>query len=282
MFGRVAAFCRLQAFKWREKLFWFQSRPPHIEFTTFLVEGKKGEGKTRYLTGWACRQMRRGVRIASNYTICDRLSGKTSIPVGGWIDVLRISVESLREGIPTVFVIDEFHLWADSRNYAKLPDFFKGWLAQSRHYGVGLCGSVQNFKTVDLRVRQITDELRRIRKVKLFNVPLYRTEIVAPESVDAEGDYALSEPHFGLFKWYAGYDTRELIQVEEYRTDEEQEAEIAALCEEAAALVRPGEFATFAAAEEARRADRAAGSRFDEEADPNLWEDAATYALPTE
>jgi hypothetical protein len=191
--------------------------------------------------------MRRGVRVCANYTIVDRLTGTSSVPVAGWLDVLRLSVDALRRGVPTVFVIDEFHLWADSRSWTKTPEWFRGWLAQSRHYGVGICGSVQNFKTVELRARQIADDLIRIRRLKFVGrIPLYRCEIVEPETVDAEGDYGLREPHFGFFKWYAGYDTRELIQVEEWKSDEQIDAEIQALTAEAAALVAPGVISSFA------------------------------------
>lgn len=238
---------RLQVWKWSEGLFWFQWRSPHEEFTTFFVEGKKGEGKTRYLTGEACKLMRRGVRVCSNYTITDRLTGAVSVPVAGWLDVLRFSVDALETQTPTMFVIDEFHLWCDSRSWSKTPEWFRGWLAQSRHYGVGICGSVQNFKTVELRARQIADELRRVRKVHFFGVPLYRMEEVAPESVDAEGDYSLESAHLGLFKWYAGYSTRELIAVEEWKSDAELDAEVSALTTRAGQLVAPESFSSFAA-----------------------------------
>lgn len=276
----IGRWFRLQVWKWNERLFWFQSKPKHPEFRTFFVEGKKGEGKTRYLTGWACQQMRRGVRICANYTITDRLTGSTSVPVTGWLDVLRLSVEALREEIPTVFVIDEFHLWADSRSWQKTPEWFRGWLAQSRHYGVGICGSVQNFKTVELRARQIADELRRIRKVSFFSVPLFRTEVVEPESVDAEGDYSLREPHWGLFKWYAGYDTRELITVEEWLTDDAINAEVAALTAEAAALVAPAEFASFEAFERARAIDRECRRDVLAVDEPAAWDELETLNLP--
>lgn len=271
---------RLQVWKWNEGLFWFQSAPPRMEFSTFFVEGKKGEGKTRYLTGWACRQMRRGIRVCANYSITDRLTGRRSVPVSGWLDVLRLSVDALRRGVPTLFVIDEFHLWADSRSWQKTPEWFRGWLAQSRHYGVGICGSVQSFKTVELRARQITDELRRIRRVHLWRVPLFRTEVVAPESVDAEGEYALSDPHFGLFKWYAGYSTSELIQVEEWRSDDYIDAEVAALTAEAAALVAPVPLSSFAEYVAARAADEVAARDVTDFDGPAAWDDQETLALP--
>lgn len=241
-------FVRLQKWKYAHGLFFFQWKPQHVEFETFFVEGKKGEGKTRYLAGWACDQMRRDIRICANFTITDRYTGRSAVLVDGWMEILRKSVEALREGIPTVFVIDEFHLWADSRSWSKMPSWFRGWMAQSRHYGVGFCGSVQNFKNIDLRARQLADELRRVRKVHFFGIPIYRMEEVEPETVDAEGEYGLSDAHLGLFKWYAGYDTRELIQVEDWFEDEELDAEIKQLTAEAASLVSPAEFSSFLSA----------------------------------
>lgn len=241
----MGEFFALQRFKWDHRLFWFLSSVPHQEFETFMVEGKKGQGKTRYLAGYACRMMRRGFRVASNITIRDRRYGYASVPVAGWLDVLELSVDALRNQIPTVFVIDEFHLWCDSRSWTLTPAWFRGWLAQSRHYGVGICGSVQNLKTVDLRARQIVDKLIRIRKMNLGRIPAFRFDEVAPESVDSNEAYDLTEAHFGLFKWYGGYDTRELVQVELWKSDEELEKRVEALCAEAADLVAPGIIPAF-------------------------------------
>lgn len=240
----LRVFIGVQRFKWKHKLHWWRSVPPHSEFKTFFVEGKKGEGKTRYLARWAVRMMRRGFRVCANFTIRDRLNGTTSSRVAGWMDVLRESVYALENGVSTVFVIDEFHLWCDSRAWQRTPAWFRGWLAQSRHYGVGLCGSVQNFKTVDVRARQIVDELRRIRKVHLGRVPIYRMEEVVPETVDDE-KYGLEKPHLGFFRWWAGYDTRELIQVEEWESDDEIELEVKVLTDRAAELVAPGVIPAF-------------------------------------
>lgn len=249
---------RRAAWKWRERVYWFQQWKKPAEFPTWIVEAKRGQGKTRYMALEAVKDMRRGVRVASNFTVRDRLTGQESERADSWVDVLRLSVDALENGEPIKFYVDELHLWMDSRAFKLTPAWFRGWLAQSRHYGAGLCGSVQNLRRLEIVARELVDELLVVKKwnFRLFLlwgpfVPLHWLGTVDEDSIgtDEMGDatvYKFKGWRLWFARWWAGYDTRELIQVEPWCPDAELQKEVDELIERAAALVAPGLISAYA------------------------------------
>lgn len=234
---------RLMKWRWDNNLIWFLMKKPVEEFKSEIVEGKPGEGKTRYLAAKACRYMRRGYIVASNFSVRDRLTGMTSVPISNMLDVLRLCVRALELQQPVMFCIDEFHLWADARNWKATPDWFRWLISQHRHFGVAIIGATQSFTMVEKTVRFQIYNLTRIRNKTFLRVPLFMFETVAPESVldDGSGEYSLSSPMPYFMPWYGGYDTQELVMTNNWKTDDPAVvAEIEALSARARELVKPG------------------------------------------
>lgn len=235
-----------QRYIWREGLFWFQRRPPAFEFRARLYVGRAGSGKTLFATRDAIKLLRRGVVVVSNYRIWDRLSGRESVPIASWTDVLRWSVWAIRNEHPVVFVIDEIHMWAPSRFYQLAPAWFLGLLAQHRHYGVGIIGTTQNLQRCEVVLRELVYAIVFVRHFGMVpeRVPQYAFCECDPAKMN---DY--SEPPVGskyqlmggYVPWwvFGGYSTRELMAVNEWQDDEETRAEIQALTDEARSLVIP-------------------------------------------
>lgn len=255
--------------RYENKLFWWQDWEDRKEFPTWLIEAKKGQGKSRYLARCAVEDMRAGIVVASNMTIRDRKTGMETIKCNNWLDILRLSVWALENNIPLKFYIDEIHLWLDSRAFKLTPAWFRGWLAQSRHYGVGICGSVQNLRRVEVVLRELVDSLHTVENwnFRLFLglwgpwVPLFVLRWVDPDAIPIEDQgspieyvYTKSRPRWG--KWWGGYDTRELISVEPWPSEHDKspeavrkrealDAEVAALLDKANELVAPGVILAF-------------------------------------
>lgn len=256
-----------------EKLYWWQNWHFPDEFPTWIVEAKKRQGKTRFMCWHAVRDMRHGIRVASNCTIRDRVTGQESERCDSWIDVLRLSVDALRKGEAIKFYIDELHLWLDSRAFKLTPAWFRGWLAQSGHYGAGICGTVQNLRRLEVVARELVDDLLVIKKwyFHLFIffgpiVPLQWVGYVDQDSVGASdmGDaaaYVFTKARLFFARWWAGYDTRELIQVEEWDPEDKKLlAEVERLCGQAAELVAPGLIAAYSDAAPCRPGDGVASA----------------------
>lgn len=272
---------RRDQWRWADanELLWYRQWRNPPEFKTWFIEAKKRQGKTRYMAREAVRDMRRGIRVASNFTIRDRVTGQSSECCKSWIDVLRLSVDALGKSEPIKFYIDEIHLWLDSRSFKSTPQWFRGWLAQSGHYGAGICGSVQNLRRLEIVARELVDELLVIRKFyfRVFLLPIEApwNPIIPLQWVGVVDEDSLPTSEMGeatayrykrsgltFPRWWAGYDTRELIQVEPWTSDEALDAEVARLTDEAAALVAPGVIASYS--DELER--RQAAARFHEAA----------------
>jgi hypothetical protein len=206
--------------RWSHRTFWFQRRCPHHESPTRCYEGKPGEGKTLLATRDAIAYMRQGVDVWANYKIRDPVSGQEAKRLTSWRELVTVSVAALGVGRPTIFVIDEVHMWCDSRLWQKAPGWWKAIMSQRRHFGVGIICTTQSLKRVDVILRDLCDELVRVRKRFIWRLPLMQMECVAPESVEA--DYRLSDPVWFMPKWWAfhGYTTVEFQPVQEWSVDD--------------------------------------------------------------
>jgi len=255
--SRLAEWFRARQWARENGLRWFQQWREPPEFRTWIVEAKKRKGKTRFMAREAVKDMRAGILVASNFTIRDRVTGQGSERCSDWLDVLRLSVAALEAERPIKFYIDELHSWLDSRAFKATPPWFRAWLAQSGHYGAGICGSVQNLRRLEIVARELVDEFYVIRKLyfRVFLVPveawwnpivpLQWLGTVDPDTIGTAdmGDasaYTFVKSALTFPRWWAGYDTRELISVEEWRSDPELDAEVKRLTERAAELVAPG------------------------------------------
>lgn len=244
----TGGFWRLQAWKFRNRKFWFQRKKPAREFPTVIVEGKPGEGKTLYLSKCAVEHMRKGWRVVSNLTVRDPVHGTESLLVSDWIELMQYSLDAFITVTPTVFVIDELPLWGgNARDFKETPKFVLWLVQQHRHLGVGFVASAQNLKQVEVAFRRVTDKLVRIRCWSGLRIPLFALEEVEPETVDSDNGYTLSAPRFFLMPWWAfsAYSTQETMHHPKFRTDAEYQAEITRIQEEATEHSRPGLIQSF-------------------------------------
>jgi len=246
---------KIEYWKWlyRQEFLWFQRAAPRKEWDTRIYEGLPGSGKTLLMVRDCCELMRQGVRVYSNVQIRDPFSGIEAHALGGWLDMLRASVATLEDGIPTIFAFDEIHLACDARSWQNTPAWWLNLMAQRRHYGVGLIGTTQNADTVEKRLRMLIGRIVRVRPTgvrKLWKrLPLFSTQDVDMSLVDVPDQDSVSA---ASLTWVAahgfhGYSTSQIMPTLDFAalTDDEAAQEIKDLTARAAALAGPGVIAAF-------------------------------------
>jgi len=241
-------------------LLWFQRVRPVAEFDTRIYLGRPGAGKTLFATRDAVLLMRQGVRVAANYKIRDPLTGQECERIGSWLDFLRLSVDAIVTRQPLVFVIDEINMWAPARFYQKVPGWWLTLMSQRRHFGVGIIATAQNFEGVEVYLRRLVNHVvflkapvisvpvRVSAEWRMVRLPWFFAAAMDPldaekataVTTDAKGAVARSRMPLGDFvhmpAWvYGAYDTREIVQVEEWQDDEDVTLEIADMMKEAMA-----------------------------------------------
>lgn len=261
--GRVVKRLRLMLWLYRNRLMWFQRPVPKHEYPTTIYCGLPGSGKTLLMVRDCIRLMRRGYRVYSNMAIHDPLTGNRCGSVGSWLDMLRLSVESLEyraecletgtEPVPgVVFAFDELHLICDAREWAKTPKWWLNLIAQRRHLCVGVIGTTQHADQVEKRLRTLMDlqvsVYRPGRRVPLIKrLPWFALRELNPALVEFDPLNAEMKQTFHFWMpWfaYAGYSTTELVTSDDWAsyTDEQSAAEIADLTNRAkAAAARLGQ-----------------------------------------
>lgn len=223
---------RASAFARKHRLAWWQRKPPVFQMDTRLYVGLPGSGKTLLATYDAIRFLRRGVRVCSNYYIRDPLTGRTAERIESWFDMLSWSVVAVVRREPTVFVIDEIHLWANARFYKQTPGWWLSLVSQRRHYGVGIIGTAQAVGQVEVALRRLLDYVVYVRPALVRKLPVFRVAEVPAALVEDDG----KEPRHAdgidrgwrLVPWwvYGGYSTEELVAVEEWDEDSETRNQI--------------------------------------------------------
>jgi len=134
-----------------------------------IVEGRPGQGKSIYLVGEIIRHLRRGKKVYTNVAISDlRFAQKYADQLFS-IDSLEDIVE-LREG---EIVLDEVHIYLNSRNWDKLDVRFQLFLQQHRKRGLNITGAVQSIKRADVVFRELIQVFYRIRKIVSFKIPYW-------------------------------------------------------------------------------------------------------------
>ncbi len=253
---------RYPVWRWvyQQQGFWFQRVKPVWEFATRIYAGRRRSGKTLFATRDAILLMRRDVRVLSNYRITDPETGRTSRRITSWFDVLYYSVVALTDGRPTVFVIDEIHMWANSRFWDKMPGWWFAMMSQMGHYGCGIIATTQNLKRCEISLRELVDSIHFVRRVRVFdwlltkmfrreiNVPLFRYGAFDPLDVPEDGTPPRTDSY--KFSWikspaYMGYSTQEIVAVHEFDDSDETQARILELSRIAQELARPDEIPTM-------------------------------------
>lgn len=249
MIKRINQLFALWQWKYLNGYWWWQQSKPVVEFESEIVEGKPGEGKTRYLALRAIKAMRQGFIVASNFEVRDRLTGAKSIPIANWLDVLRLTVEAVERNTAIVFVIDELHLWADSRSFSKTPLWWRMLMAQHRHFGIGILGATQSLSRVEVVLREIVSTLSRIRNKVILRLPIFAIEKIDPSSVPINenglSNYELMSGYLFWQPWYVGYSTQQMIDLECWATDEEIDNEIELLTTRLLRALKPEHVQSF-------------------------------------
>lgn len=110
------------------------------------IIGKLGEGKTLALTYFILRNYWKGRKIYSNYHLVKIPYTYVSTPD---------EIEDMHEGF---FAGDELWQWADSRMSGSHKNkFITAILGKSRKRGINITYTAQYFKSIDIRIRTVTD-----------------------------------------------------------------------------------------------------------------------------
>lgn len=115
-------------------------------YKLIMVFGKKGSGKTTFLTKKAIQYMRAGREVYST----------VYVPGAHIIDVDHIGCFTPPPG--SVLFIDEVGMIWDNRNFKAFREDVRDWFKLQRHYHVTVYLFSQTFD-IDLKLRNLTDEM---------------------------------------------------------------------------------------------------------------------------
>lgn len=161
-------------------IIFFASRKYINPYRLYMVFGKKGSGKSTYMTKLAVRYHKQGRQIFSN---CD-------VPYG-----TKIDISTLGMFVPppeSVLLIDEVGMIWDNRNFKNFRNDVRDFFKLQRHYRV-ICYLFSQTFDIDIKLRNLTDAmylvtspfpiLSIVRRIK-------RTIVLVQPIADAEGRIA--------------------------------------------------------------------------------------------
>jgi len=212
----------------RTRRMWYLEPPRVEEWQTRLYTGLPGSGKTLSLVRDVLDALRGDVRVASNIYIRDIRSGRATVQVSSWLDVLRLTVDALESETSLLVAIDEIPLMCDARAFAATPGWWLAWMANARHYGMGIVATAQHMRQVDVRLRLLMpycldmspSGVRRLwSRVPLFHERALGMGLMGDEVEVIEGDHR--------WRWMTAdvrhsYSTRELLPAQDWSTFKDQ------------------------------------------------------------
>lgn len=113
------------------------------------IFGLPGSGKSTLLAKIARQNLRRGVKVYSNFYIKGCYT----------LDFDRLGVDDYSD---CVMLIDEISLFCDSRDWKKFSAAAKYFFTNHRHFNVRIYVCSQSYLDMDSKIRNITDELYHI------------------------------------------------------------------------------------------------------------------------
>lgn len=155
---------KYQRWLWERRYHWFRRKKP-FEMPSVIYEGLPGSGKTLFMVRDCVEWMRAGFTVASNLKIRDAYSGCSSIPCRSWLEMLELTVDHKRRGVPLIIALDEIHTLCDAREWALTPQWWRDMMSQKRHHGMGLIGTTQALSQVEKRLRSLIAYLVRCERV---------------------------------------------------------------------------------------------------------------------
>lgn len=187
--------------------------------------GSKGSGKTLTMMKYAYKKQRKGYKIYSN------MSGLSFPHELVTIEDIKAYTSSSKQFHKCIFLIDEIHVWIDSRSAGKGRNrIFSYFVTQTRKKNVDLYYTTQFPRQTDIRIRMNTDMcVKNKSKSLVYKTPTSKP-IVKVNFMPEGTEYAV---HTWIFneiiefdtdtdkilkkKYYANdyfdlYDTREVIR----------------------------------------------------------------------
>lgn len=179
--------------------------------------GKKGSGKSTYMTKLAYKYYKAGIKvyctsfIPFTYYIPDSLIGKVKLDPN------------------SVLLVDEVGMLWDNRQFKSFPTYLRDWFKLQRHYKITVYLFSQSFD-IDKKIRDLTDEMLLI--VKKFGVFSIGRRILRKITLTSASDFAGStiadQLQFDLFflpgathitflpRWRKYFDSFEAPELEPY------------------------------------------------------------------
>jgi len=124
-----------------------------------LYTGAPGSGKTYALTHRVRNALKKGYTIYANYDI-DDINAKVNGRLHRWHRLEEIY--NVRNGI---IVMDEAHVYMNSRRWETMPDEMQVRLQQHRKDGLHIWGSAQSHKRLDVVYRELVQKWYSCRKL---------------------------------------------------------------------------------------------------------------------
>ncbi len=116
-------------------------------YRLYLVFGKKGSGKSSYLTKLALQYRKKGFRVYSNMP-------DLAIPGARYFDVQKLG--DFVPEVDSILLIDEVGMIWDNRNFKNFKPSVRDFFKLQRHYKVIVYMASQTFD-VDKKLRDLTD-----------------------------------------------------------------------------------------------------------------------------
>jgi len=142
------------------------------------IVGLPGSGKTYYSVYLALKDMKRGIKVYSNFwiegaelyadleQILTTVYNKVSIERGAWLASGK--PRWAFEPTPTTIVVDEINLVCPARFWDTFNPQLAYFWSQSRKLGLNMYWTAQHQDRVDKIVREITNYIWRVKGIPIF------------------------------------------------------------------------------------------------------------------